>query len=130
MIFIHGLIWMTPDVSKLMKILEESIDLSQSCLSPKECKKFYNLLVDYADIFSLRDEIGLAPNMQVELEVLDKKPFFICPFSVKENMKPKIDKGMRKLEILDILKNSLSGYSSSAMPIPCNSTYCGRFQTS
>ena len=68
--------------------------------------------------FSLRDEIGLAPNMQVELEVLDKKPFFICPFLVKEDMKPKIDKEMQKLEILNILKKGLSGYSSSAMPIP------------
>ena len=72
--------------------MEESIDLSQSCLNPGDRKKFYDLLVEYADVFSLRDEIGLAPNMQVELEVLDKKPFFICPFSVKEDMKPKIDR--------------------------------------
>ena len=100
------------------QILEKLIDLSQSCLSPEKRKKFYDLLVEYADVFSLRDEIGLAPNMQVELEVLDKKPFFIHPFSVKENMKPKIDKEMRKLEILDILKKGLSRYSSPAMPIP------------
>ena len=73
---------------------------------------------EYSDVFSLRDEIGLAPNMHVELEMLDKKPFFIRPFSVKENIKPKIDKEMEKLTVLGILKKGLSGYSSPAMPIP------------
>ena len=50
--------------------------------------------------------------------MLDRKPFFIRPFSVKENIKPKIDKEMEKLTILGILKKGLSGYSSPAMPIP------------
>lgn len=99
-------------------ILEETIDLSQSCLNNKECQQFYDLLTEYSDVFSLRDEIGLAPNMYVELEMLDKNPFFIRPFSVKENIKPKIDKEMKKLTILGILKKGLSGYSSPAMPIP------------
>ena len=56
--------------------------------------------------------------MHVELEMLDKKPFFIRPFSVKENIKLKIDKEMEKLTVLGILKKGLSGYSSPAMPIP------------
>ena len=99
-------------------ILEETIDLSQSCLKSQEKRQFYDLLTEYSDVFSLRDEIGLAPNMHVELEMLDKKPFFIRPFSVKENIKPKIDKEMEKLTVLGILKKGLSGYSSPAMPIP------------
>ena len=98
--------------------MEETIDLSQSCLNSQEKRQFYDLLTEYSDVFSLRDEIGLALNMHVELEMLDKKPFFIRPFSVKENIKPKIDKEMEKLTVLGILKKGLSGYSSPAMPIP------------
>ena len=100
------------------QILEQKIDLSESCLSAQEKHQFYDLLTDYSDVFSLRDEIGLAPEMKVELEMLDKTPFFIRPFTVKEDMKPKIDKEMTRLEILGILKKGLSGYSSPAMPIP------------
>ena len=66
----------------------------------------------------MRDEIGLAPNMQINLELIDASPFFIRPFSVKEDMKPKIDKEMNKLCTLGILKKELSGYSSPAMAIP------------
>ena len=77
------------------QILEESIDLSQSCLSPEERIQFYDLLTEYSDVFSLRDEIGLAPDMHIKLELLDKTPFFIRPFSVKEDIKPKIDKEMQ-----------------------------------
>ena len=60
--------------------------------------------------------------MHVELEILDEKPFFIRSFSVKENIKPKIDKEMEKLTVLGILKKGLSGYSSPAMPIPCKNS--------
>ena len=86
------------------QILEQTIDLSQSCLSTIEKHQFYDILSDYSDVFSLRDEIGFAPEMKVELEMLDKTPFFIRPFTVKEDMKPKIDKEMTRLEILGILK--------------------------
>ena len=35
--------------------------------------------------------------MQVHLDMIDKKPFFIRPFTVKEDMKSKIDKEMDRL---------------------------------
>ena len=76
------------------------------------------MLEQYKEAFSLHDEIGLAPNMQINLELTDASPFFIRPFSVKEDMKPKIDKEMNKLCTLGILKKELSGYSSPAMAIP------------
>ena len=99
------------------QILESAIDLSQSSLTPKQKIEFYDLLTEYSDAFSLRDEIGLAPDMQVTLELTDKSPFFIRPFSVKEEMKAKIDREMNKLVILGILRKGLSGYSSPAMAI-------------
>ena len=65
-ILIHGWIWTTPiDLKSDRTILEETIDLSQSCLKSQEKRQFYDLLTEYSDVFSLRDEIGLAPNMHV-----------------------------------------------------------------
>ena len=56
--------------------------------------------------------------MQVHLDLTDKTPFFIRPFTVKEDMKAKIDREMDRLVKLGILKKDLSGYSSPAMAIP------------
>ena len=100
------------------EILESAIDLSQSSLTAAQKIEFYDLLEEFKDAFSLRDEIGLAPGMQVNLELIDTTPFFIRPFSVKEDMKEKINKEMERLVTLGILTKGLSGYSSPAMAIP------------
>ena len=42
------------------------------------------MLYEYMDAFSLRDEIGTCPNIEVEIDVTDKTPFFIRPFHAKE----------------------------------------------
>ena len=114
--------WLDPQDPRRFKtdreLLEELIDLSGSCLTNREKEEFYDVLEQYKKAFSLRDEIGLAHGMQIELELTDTTPFFIRPFSVKEDMKPKIDKEMDKLSILGILKKELSGFSSPAMAIP------------
>ena len=80
--------------------------------------EFFDLLEKYKDTFCLRDEIGLAPHIQVHLDMTDKTLFFIRPFTVKEDMKSKIDREMGRLVKLRILKKGLSGYSSAAMAIP------------
>ena len=56
--------------------------------------------------------------MEINLELIDKTPFIIRPFTVKEDMKCKIDKEMDRLVKLGMLKKGLSGYSSPAMAIP------------
>ena len=66
--------------------------------------------------------MGLAPNMQVNLELLDKSPFFMHPFSVKEDMKAKINKEMSQLVTLGILEKGLPRYSSPAMAISCKNS--------
>ena len=38
----------------------------------------------YTEACSLRDEIGTCPNIEVEIDVMDKSPFFIRPNHVKE----------------------------------------------
>ena len=79
------------------EILELAVDLSQSCLTKTLQVEFMDVLEKYKDAFCLCDEIGLAPNMVVHLDLVDKTPFFVRPFTVKEDMKQKIDKEMDRL---------------------------------
>ena len=59
------------------KILERYIDLGKSCLAEKEKEEVMDMLYKYKGTFSLRDEIGPCPNIEVEIDVMDKSPFFI-----------------------------------------------------
>ena len=43
-----------------------------------------DLLYRYKEAFSLRDEIGTCPNIEVETDVTDKSPFFIRLYHVRE----------------------------------------------
>ena len=63
-----------------------------------------DLLYKYREVFSLRYEIGTCPNIEVEIDVTDKSPFFIRPYHVKEEDKTLIDKEMKRLCYLGILK--------------------------
>ena len=58
-------------------ILEKYIDLDKSCLTKEEKKEVMNIPYTYREVFSLRDEIGTCPNIEVEIDVTDKSPFFI-----------------------------------------------------
>ena len=46
------------------------------------------------DVFSLRDETGTCPNIEVNIEVTDNSPFFIRPYHVKEEDRAVLDKEM------------------------------------
>ena len=46
-----------------------------------------DMLYKYKEAFSLRDEIGTCPNIEVEIDITDKSPFFIRPYYVKEEDK-------------------------------------------
>ena len=75
------------------------------------------MLYEYKDVFSLRDEIGTSPNIEVNIEVMDNSPFFIWPYHVKEEDRAVLDKEMRRLHYLRILKEGFSAYSSPIMLI-------------
>ena len=91
--------------------------MDNSCLNKAEKKEVRNLLYKYKDAFSLRDEIGMCPNIEVEIYVTDKTPFFIRPFHTREEDKNILDKEMKRLCYLGILKEGFSAYSSSVMLI-------------
>ena len=66
------------------EIMDTYINLDNSCLTKAEKKEVRHLLYEYKDAFSLRDKIGMCPNIEVESDVTDKTPFFIRPFHAKE----------------------------------------------
>ena len=99
------------------KILDKYINLDNSCLTKAEKKEVRDLIYKYKDAFSLNDEIGTCPYIKVEIDVTDKTPFFIRPFHVKEDDKNILDKEMKRLCYLRILKEGFSAYSSPVMLI-------------
>ena len=99
------------------EILEKIINLDNSCLSKEEKVKVMDMLFKYKEAFSLRDEIGTCPNIEVEVDVTDKSPFFIRPYHVREEDKAFIDKEMKQLCYMGILKEGFSAYSSPVMLI-------------
>ena len=66
-----------------------------------------DMLYKYKGAFSLRDEIGMSPNIEVEVDVTDRSPFFIRPYHVKKEDKNFIDKEMKRLCYLEILKEDV-----------------------
>ena len=76
-----------------------------------------DMLYKLEDAFNLRDEIGTCPNIEVEIDVTDKSPFFIRLYHVKEEDKMILDKEMKRLCYLGILKEGFSAYSSPVMLI-------------
>ena len=99
------------------EILEKYINLDNSCLTEKENEEIMNMLYQYKDTFSLRDEIGTCPNIEVGIGVMDKSPFFIRPYHVREEGKKVIDKEIKHLCYLGILKEGFLPYSSLVMLI-------------
>ena len=66
-------------------IVDKYVDLNKSCLTDAEKKQVMDMLYKYKDTFSLRDEIGTCPNMDVEIDVTDKSPFLLdCMMSRKK----------------------------------------------
>ena len=59
----------------------------------------------------------MCPNIKVEIDVTDKTPFFIRPSHAKEEDKNILDKEMKRLCYLGILKEGFSTYSSPVMLI-------------
>ena len=45
------------------------------------------MLYKYREAFSLRDEVGTYPNIEVDMDVTDKSLFFIRPYHAKEEDK-------------------------------------------
>ena len=77
------------------EILDKYINLDNSCLTKVEKTQVRDLLYKYKVAFSLRDKIGLCPNIKIEIDITDKSPLFIRPFHANEEDKKILDKEMK-----------------------------------
>ena len=111
------------------KMLRKYINLDNTCLSRKEKGEVMDMLYQYKDAFSLRDKIGMCPNIEVGIEVMDKSPFFIRPYHVREEDKKVIDKEMKGFCYLGILKEGFSPYLSPVMLVSHKLTHDKRVVT-
>ena len=99
------------------EILDKYINLDSSCLTELEKMQGRDMIYEYRDAFSLRDEIGTCPNIEIDIDVMDRTPFFIRSYHVREEDKRILDKEMKRLCYLGILKEGFSAYSSPVMLI-------------
>ena len=58
---------------------------------------------DFHDVFSLRDEIGTCPFIEVHLRLKDETLFFAQSYPMREEQKKVIQKEMDRLEHLGII---------------------------
>ena len=66
----------------------------------------------FTDVFSLRDEIGTCPFIEVHIKLKDETTFFVRPYPMREEQKKVIQKEMDRLKHLGIIQKGLTSYSS------------------
>ena len=108
--------WLDPDdVRRNMtdkEIVRMKLYLKDSVLDEKEKEEFLTKVEQFTDVFSLRDEIGTCPFIEVHLKLRDETPFFVRPYPMREEQKKVIQKEMDRLKHLGIIHKGLTGYSS------------------
>ena len=97
------------------EILDKYINLDNSRLTKVEKTQVGGLIYKYKDAFSLRDEIGLCPNIGIEIDVTYKSPFFIRPFHTNDEDKKILDKETKWLCYLGILMYVTNNYFGHAL---------------
>ena len=86
-------------------------------MTDSEKMQVRDMIYEYKDAFSLRNEIGTCPNIEIDIDIMDKMPFFIRPYHVREEDKRILDKEIKRLCYLGIMKEGFSAYSSPVMLI-------------
>ena len=108
--------WLDPDDKRRhmtnAEILRLKLNLDDSLLDEKDKEEFLTKTDDFHDIFSLRDEIGTCPFIEVHLKLKDETPFFVHPYPMREEQKKVIQKEIDRLEHLGIIQRGLTSYSS------------------
>ena len=108
--------WLNPDNPRRnmtdKEILQMKLNLKDTILNEKEKEEFLMKVEQFTDVFSLRDEIGTFPFIEVHLKLKDETPFFVRPYPMREEQKKVIQKETDRLKHLGIIRKGLTGYSS------------------
>ena len=111
--------WLDPDdIRQNMtdkEILIMKLNLKDSVLDEQGKEEFLKKVGQFTDVFSLRDEIGTCPFIEVHLKLNNETQFFVRPYPMGEEQKKVIQKEMDRLEHLGIICKGLTGYSSSVV---------------
>ena len=59
------------------EILRMKLNLTECPLDDKQKEEFFAKLDDFHDVFSLRDETGTCPFIEVHLKLKDETPLFV-----------------------------------------------------
>ena len=76
-------------------------------MTDSEKMQVRDMVYKYKDAFSLRYEIGTCPKIEIDIDVMDRMPFFIRPYHIREEDKRILDKEMKRLCYLGILKEGV-----------------------
>ena len=56
------------------EILEKQINFDGSCLTESEKTQVRDMIYEYKEAFSLRDETGTCPNIEIDIDVTERTP--------------------------------------------------------
>ena len=108
--------WLDPDDNRRnmtdTEILQMKLNLKDSVLDEKGKEEFLTNVEQFTDIFSLRDEIGTCPFIEVHLKLKDEMLFFVRPYPMREEQKKVIQKEVARLKHISIIWKGLTSYSS------------------
>ena len=94
------------------EILQMKLNFSDCTLDDKGKEEFLAKIDHFHDVFSLRDEIGTCPFIELHLKLKDETPFFVRPYPMWEEQKKVIQKEMDRPKHLGIIQKGLTSYSS------------------
>ena len=94
------------------EILQMKLNLKDSVLDEKGTEDFLTNIEQFTDIFSLRDEIGTCPFIEVHSKLKDEMQLFVRPYPMREEQKKVLQNEMDRLEHLGIIQKGLTSYSS------------------
>ena len=101
------------------EILQIKLNLKDSVLDENGKEEFLAKVEQFTNVFSLRDEIGTYPFIEVHLKLKDETPFFVRPYPMREEQKKVIQKERDRLEHLGIICKGLTSYSSPVVLVKC-----------
>ena len=79
------------------------LNLVDCALDEKGKEDFLAKTDNFQDVFSLKDEIGTYPFIEVHLKLKDETPFFVQPYPMCEEQKKVVQKEMDRLKHLGII---------------------------
>ena len=85
------------------EILRLKLNPDDSLPDENGMEEFLMITDDFHDIFSLRDEIGTFPFIEVHLKLKDEILFFVHSYLMREEQKKVIQKEMDRSEHLGII---------------------------